>query len=199
MTKDNEQKRTEHNAVREHVGYHDFTHELLEATGEDVAAFMDKMFVNNLSGADVGKGVYTTMLNEEGKIIDDLIIFRIEENKYWLSTLYIEQMQSWFDQHKEGFDVAYKDITKETTMYAVQGPKSRDLLNTFLDEDINDLAFTRITDRKIDDVPVKVARFGFTGELGYELYFAPEHVDLIEAKLKAGKEEFGALELTTEV
>lgn len=199
MTKDNEQKRMEHQAVREDVGYHDFTHELLEATGEDVAAFMDKMFVNNLSGADVGKGVYTTMLNEEGKIIDDLIIFRIEENKYWLSTLYIEQMQSWFDQHKEGFDVAYKDITKETTMYAVQGPKSRDLLNTFLDEDINDLAFTRITDRKIDDVPVKVARFGFTGELGYELYFAPEHVDLIEAKLKAGKDEFGAMELTTDV
>src|SRR5699024_6457329 len=199
MTKENEQKRTEHNAVREDVGYHDFTHELLEATGADVAAFMDKMFVNNLSDAEVGKGVYTTMLNEDGKIIDDLIIFRIKDNKYWLSNLYIEQMQSWFDQHKDGFEVDYKDITKETTMFAVQGPKSKDLLNSFLDEDINDLAFTRILDRKIDDVPVKVARFGFTGELGYELYFAPDHVDLIEEKLSGGKDSFGAMELNSDV
>src|SRR5690625_6657612 len=72
--KDNAEMRKEHNAVREKVGYHDFTHELLEARGADVGAFMDKMFVNDISGADVGQGVYTTMLNEEGKIIDDLII-----------------------------------------------------------------------------------------------------------------------------
>src|SRR5690625_6331008 len=66
--KDNAEMRKEHNAVREKVGYHDFTHELLEARGADVGAFMDKMFVNDISGADVGQGVYTTMLNEEEKI-----------------------------------------------------------------------------------------------------------------------------------
>lgn len=199
MTKNHEQKRKEHSAVRKKVGYHDFTHELLEATGPDVPAFMDKIFVNNLSGANVGKGVYTTMLNEEGKIIDDLIIFRMEENKYWLSTLYIEQMQEWFEKHKEGFDVKWKDITEETTMYAVQGPHSREVLNKFLDEDINDLEFTYITDRKVDDVPIKVARFGFTGELGYELYFAPEHVEFIESKLEEAGEAFGIMELTSDV
>src|SRR5690625_7200053 len=79
--KDNAEMRKEHNAVREKVGYHDFTHELLEARGADVGAFMDKMFVNDISGADVGQGVYTTMLNEEGKIIDDLIIFRVRSEE----------------------------------------------------------------------------------------------------------------------
>lgn len=199
MTKANEAKRKEHFAVREKVGYHDFTHQLLEATGADIPTFMDKMFVNNIGGAEVGKGVYTTMLNEEGKIIDDLIIFRIEENKYWLSTLYIEQMLEWFNKHSEGFDVSFKDITEETTMYAIQGPNSRDMLNEFLDEDINDLKFTRIVDRNIDDIPVKVARFGFTGELGFELYFAPEHTDFIREKLEEAGKKYDAMELVTDV
>lgn len=199
MTQDQVQMRNEHNAVRENVGYHDFTHQLLEARGSDVGAFMDKMFVNNISGADVGQGVYTTMLNEEGKIIDDLIIFRVEENTYWLSTLYIDQMLSWFDTHSDGFDVTFEDITEVTTMYAVQGPNSRKVLNEILNENIDDVKFTRIVDRKIDDVSVKVARFGFTGELGFELYFAPEHVEFIESKLEEAGKPFGIVELETDV
>src|SRR5690625_6073705 len=91
---------------------------------------MEKMLFNDISGAEVGQCVYTTMLNEEGKIIDDLIIFRVEENKYWLSTLYIDQMQSWFNEHSDGFDVEYEDITEVTTMYAVQGDRKSTRLNS---------------------------------------------------------------------
>lgn len=193
------QKRSEHNAVRNKVGYHDFTHELLEARGPDAGAFMDKMFVNNISGADVGQGVYTTMLNEKGEITDDLIIFRVEEDTYWLSTLYIEQMISWFDTHSDGFDVEYKDITEVTTMYAIQGPNSRKVLNEILDENIDDLKFTRIVDRNIDDVPVQVARFGFTGELGFELYFTPNHIEFIESKLEEAGKPYDIMEIETDV
>src|SRR5690625_3131646 len=108
-------------------------------------------------------------------------------------------MQSWFNEHSDGFDVEYEDITEVTTMYAVQGPKSRDTLNKIVDENLDDVKFTRIVDRKIDDVSIKVARFGFTGELGFELYFAPEHVDFIESKLEEAGEEFGIMELETDV
>src|SRR5690625_7892252 len=110
---------------------------------------MEKMLFNDISGAEVGQCVYTTMLNEEGKIIDDLIIFRVEENKYWLSTLYIDQMQSWFNEHSDSFDVEYEAITEVTTMYAVQGPNSRDILNIIVDENRDDEKFIRLVGRKM--------------------------------------------------
>lgn len=199
LRKDNSQLRSEHNAMRENVGYHDFTHELMKAEGPDAGAFMDKMFVNNISGADVGQGVYTTMLNEEGHIIDDVIIFRMEEDMYWISTLYIDAMFKWFDQYSDGFDVEFEDIKDITTMYAVQGPNSRAVLNEILAENINDLKFTRIAENKIGDVPVQVARFGFTGELGFELYFAPEHIEFVESKLEEAGESFEIKKIETDV
>lgn len=189
----------EHNAVRERVGYHDFTHQLLEVTGADVDRFMDKIFVNDISGAQIGQGKYTSMLDEEGHIIDDVIIFHLDEQLYWISTLYIEEMITWFEKYGEGFEVNYKDITDITTMYTVQGPNSLAVLNKILAEKIDDLKFARIIDNRIDDIPVKVARFGFTGELGFELYFAPEHVEFVEAKLEEAGAEFEIQKIETDV
>ncbi len=197
--KNNTQMRNEHNAVRERVGYHDFTHQMLEVTGADADAFMDKMFVNDISGAAVGRGKYTSMLDENGKIIDDVIIFHIDDNLYWISTLYIEEMTDWFGQHEEGFEVSYQDITDVTTMYAVQGPDSLAVLNNILSNPIDDLKFARIIDNQIDEIPVKVARFGFTGELGFELYFAPEQAETIEAKLEEAGAEFDIQKIETDV
>lgn len=191
--------RNEHEAVRTRVGFHDFTHEMLEVKGPDAGAFLDKMFVNNISGSDVGEGQYTTMLNESGIIIDDVIIFRMEDDLYWVSTLYIQEMFDWFGKYSDGFDVEFTDIKHVTTMYAVQGPKSAEVINDFLDENIDDLNFSRIRDNTVGDVPVRVARFGFTGELGYELYFHPDHVELIEEKLLESGKSVGIKKLETDV
>lgn len=192
-------RRDEHNAVRERVGYHDFTHQMLKAEGPDAGAFMDKMFVNDISGADVGQGVYTSMLNEEGKMIDDVIIFRMKDNMYWISTLYIEEMLAFFDKFSDGYDVKFTDIKDITVMYAVQGPDSLKTLNKILDDNIDDLKFTRIVSNKIDDVSVEVANFGFTGETGFELYFAPEDIEAVEKKLEEAGKEFDIMEVTTDV
>jgi aminomethyltransferase len=199
MRKDDTALRNEHNAVRERVGYHDFTHQLMEVTGPDADRFMDKMFVNDISGAKIGQGKYTSMLNEDGEIIDDVIIFHIDEQLYWISTLDIQFMLDWFGKYDEGFDVNFEDITDVTTMYAVQGPDSLAVLNKILAENIDDLKFTRIIDNKIDDLDVKVARFGFTGELGFELYFTPENKEFVEEKLEDAGAEFDIKEIETDV
>lgn len=199
MRKDDAQLRKEHTAVRERVGYHDFTHQLLEVTGADADRFMDRLFVNDISGAAIGQGKYTSMLDENGKIIDDVIIFHMADNHYWISTLYIEEMQTWFDKYKADMTVDYKDITSVTTMYAVQGPDSLAVLNKLLSDPIDDLKFTRIIDNQLGDIPVKVARFGFTGELGFELYFAPEHAETVEAKLEEAGAEFDIQKIETDV
>ena len=83
-----EMKRAEHMAVRETVGWYVWTHQILEVTGPDVLAFLEYMFPNDIAALEVGRNRYTTMLNEKGQIIDDVVIWCMEENKYWVSTLY---------------------------------------------------------------------------------------------------------------
>lgn len=189
--------RAQHEAVRNTVGWYCWTHFLLEVTGTDATAFLDKIYVSFIAKTKVGRAKYTTMLNEDGIIIDDVIVFHIEEDKYWISTLHLNnKLIPWLDGHKGEYNVAYEDITGMTEMYAVQGPKSKDLLNAFLAENVDDQKFFTIRDNKIDDVPVKVARNGYSGEWGYEIYFAPEYVEFVKAKLAECGKAFGAVEVT---
>lgn len=198
MTKDALRVR-EHETIRNHVGFYDFTHQLLEVTGSDSGKFLDTMFVNTIQGADVGMGKYTTMLNEDGNIIDDVIVFRIEENKYWISTLYIDKMIKWFDEHKENMDIEYKDITDNVAMFAVQGPKSKEFLNSILEDNIDDMKYQEIRENKIDDTTIKIARSGFTGELGFEIYVDPSCSEFMEEKLCETGRKFEVDKITSDV
>ncbi|MGI5949810.1 aminomethyltransferase family protein [Peptoniphilus sp.] len=192
-------RKKEHEAVRNGVGYYDFTHQLLNVTGPDAGKFLDKIFVNSIQGIDVGKAVYSTTLNENGIIIDDVIIFRIEDERYWISTLYIKELIEWLDSHKDGEDVSYEDITSKVTMFAVQGPKSRDLINKLVDKSIEDLKFFHIIDNSVGDLKIKVARAGYTGELGFELYVPSDKKELLEEKLQEAGKEFDLCHVTTDV
>jgi aminomethyltransferase len=194
--KNDDWKRREHMAVRETVGWYFFTHELLEVTGRDAAAFLDLIYPNPISNLDVSRARYTTMLNEEAQIIDDVVVFRLEKNRFWVSTLYIIKLIAWLDAHKGDFDVAYKNITEEWDMYAVQGPRSKDLINRLAATSVDDQKFFQILDNTIDGIDVKINRGGFTGEkLGYEIYVPREATEDIENQLiKVGK-DFGAVEV----
>lgn len=189
--------KAQHEAVRSAVGWYDFTHHLLEVTGEEGTSFLDMIFVNPIAQTKVGGAKYTTMLNEDGIILDDVVVFRMEENKYWISTLYMWQLTRWLDAHKGESKVAYKNITPEWRMYSVQGPKAKDLVNAALAEKVDDMKFFTIRDNKIDDIPVKVARSGYTGEkVGFEIYVCPENTELVEAKLAEYGKAFGAIQVT---
>lgn len=199
MRKNETNVRKEHETIRNSVGYYDFTHQLLEVKGSDAQAFLNKMFVAAIEKMGIGEAKYTTMLNDDGIIIDDVIVFRIEEEVFWISTLYINELIAWFDAHKDNAKVEYCDITEKTTMYAVQGPNSRAVLNDFLKNSIDSLKYFTIEDNMIDDIPVKVARSGYTGELGYEIYCAPENKVIIEDKLAESGEQYGIINITTDV
>lgn len=197
--KNDELRRKEHEAVRNSVGYYDFTHQVLDVFGKNAEDFLDKIFVNDIKNMKNTHALYTTMLNEDGKIIDDVIIFRLEKEKYLISTLYIDKMIKWFDKFKNGFDVEYKNITEDLTMFAIQGPKSKELVNKIVDEDISDLKFFTIEDNSLGDIALMVARAGFTGELGYELYVQSDKKDILEEKIKEAGKEFDLVNITTDV
>jgi aminomethyltransferase len=189
--------KAQHEAVRKTAGWYDFTHQLLEVSGKDATVLLDKMYVCSIAKAKVGGAKYTAMLDKNGIIIDDVIVFRLEENKYWISTLHISRPVKWFDANKGAFDVAYKSVTSDWTMYSVQGPKSKNLVNAVLADKVDDMKFFTIKDSKVGNVPVKVARSGYTGEeFGYEIYIAPASKELLEAKLAESGKALGAMQIT---
>ena len=120
-----EMKRAEHMAVRENVGWYFWTHQLLEITGPDVTAFLESMYPNKVGNLAVGRDRYTTMLDEQGEIIDDVVIMRLAGDKYWVSTLFASKTDDWWYYHQGDFDVDWMEVTDDWAMYAVQGPKSK--------------------------------------------------------------------------
>lgn len=192
-----EMKRKEHMAVRKTAGWYYWTHQLLEVRGEEASAFLEMIFPNPIANLKVGSARYTTMLDENGQIIDDVVVFRMDEQKFWISTLFINKLTDWLSNYKKGFAVKYSDITENYRMYAVQGPRSRDLINAITDENVDDQKFFTIRDNKIDGADVKINRGGFTGEkLGYEIYVSPDDMQTVESKLKKAGKAFEAVEVT---
>ena len=196
LFKDDAVARAQHQAVRENAGWYRWTHDLVEVTGTDAEKFMDRLFVGTITKTPVGRTKYTTMLNEDGKIIDDTIVMHVGEDLYWVSTLYAPQFLAWAASHQDGADVACRDITKEIDMYAVQGPKSGEIMNAMLAQSVDGLKRFAVADNTLDSVAVKIHRSGFTGELGYEIYCKAEDTEAVEAAIRMGCDSFHAPELT---
>lgn len=192
-----EMKRSEHMAVRTNVGWYLWTHELMEVKGSDAASFLDHICANPIANLKVGKERYTTILDENAEIIDDVVVLRLEENLFWVSTLFVTYMKVWFDKHSSGYEVEYQNITPQWHMYAVQGPKSKDMVNALVKNSVDEQKFFSICDNEIDGVPVKINRAGFTGEkFGYEIYVAAERADWLEEKIRDVGTQFEAKQVT---
>lgn len=191
-------KRAQHLAVRNTAGWYYFTHQLMEVSGPDAVATLEKLYTCPIAGMKIGKNKYALMLNEKGKIIDDVIIIRQAEDKFWVSNLNLFLLYGAFGgAMASGANIQFRPITGMYDMYSVQGPKSRQLLNTMLEKPVDDLKFFTMEDNSVDGIPVKINRAGFTGEkIGYEIYVAPAHAKLIEEKLRSNGPALGAVEVT---
>lgn len=196
LFKEDQAARAQHQAVRENAGWYLWTHDLVEVTGEDAAGFLDYLFVNHIKKAPVGRSKYTTMLDEQGRIIDDTIVMHMEEGKYWVSTLYAPQLIAWMDKHRGERRAAYRDITQEIRMFAVQGPNSLKLVDKLLEDSAGDLKRFQVKKDRAGHLEVWVHRSGFTGELGYELYCRPEDQEALRGQIAQAASEMGAPELT---
>lgn len=196
LFKDDKAARAQHQAVRENAGWYRWTHDLVEVRGKDAEKFLDRLFVGAITRTPAGRTKYTTMLNEDGKIIDDTIVMHMEEDCYWVSTLYAPQFIKWADAHKDGTAVSCEDITKNVDMYAVQGPKSLEIMNSLLATPVDGMKRFAVADNQIEDVAVHIHRSGFTGELGYEVYCRIEDTQAVEDAIRVACERFSAPELT---
>ena len=182
----------EHNVVRKKVGIFDVSH-MGEFTisGSGAFDFLQKMTTNDLSSLNVGQAQYSLFCNENGGIIDDLIIYK-KHNEYLLvvNASNISKNFNWLKKYANE-DVLINDISDLVGLLAIQGPESRNVLNKISDGEVNDIAFYNFKDVSIYGIDIMISRTGYTGELGYELYVHSDSlIDLWSIIMEEGR-KFG--------
>jgi aminomethyltransferase len=178
----------EYNAIRNACAMIDITplYKYL-VTGKDSTKLVNRVITRDINKVKVGQVIYCCWCDEDGKVIDDGTISRLEENVYrWTAA---DPSLRWFKQNGLNMDVQVEDISEKVAAVALQGPTSGQLLKVAADADIANLKYFRVTRGKINGVPVDISRTGYTGDLGYEIW-APWHdaVKVWDALMAKGKQ-----------
>ena len=178
----------EYNAIRNACAMIDITplYKYL-VTGKDATKLVNRVITRDINKVKVGQVIYCCWCDEDGKVIDDGTISRLEENVYrWTAA---DPSLRWFKQNGLNMDVEIEDISEKVAALALQGPTSGKLLKTVAEADIANLKYFRVTRGKINGVAVDISRTGYTGDLGYEIW-APwkDAVKVWDALMDKGKQ-----------
>ena len=166
----------EHQTVRNAVGMFDISHMgQFIVSGNGARDWLNAMLTNNVAKLDVGQGQYTFLLNDNGGVIDDLILYRIGEAEFLLvvNASKIEEDFAWLERHlKEGpSPCLLKNRSADFGGVAIQGPRVVDLFHDLLGQKVELPARNYVVDFVIEEMPVSIARTGYTGEDGVEVFF----------------------------
>jgi len=178
----------EYNAIRNACALIDITplYKYL-VTGQDATKLVNRVITRDIKKVAVGQVIYCCWCDEQGKVIDDGTITRLEENKYrWTAA---DPSLRWFRQNALNMDAQIEDISERTAALALQGPTSGTLLKSVAEADIANLKYFRMTGGKIAGVPVDISRTGYTGDLGYEIWVPwSDAVKVWDALMDKGKQ-----------
>ena len=137
-------------------------------SGKDATKLVNRVITRDINKVKPGQVIYCCWCDEQGKVIDDGTITRLEENKYrWTAA---DPSLRWFRQNGLNMDVQIEDISEQVAALALQGPTSGKLLKSVAEADIANLKYFRATSGKIAGIPVDISRTGYTGDLGYEIW-----------------------------
>ncbi len=183
----------EHQAVRNHAGIFDISHMgqlILEGAG--AREWLNTMLTNNVDKLDVGTGQYTFLLNERGGIIDDLIVYRVGEQKFLLVVNAARAAEdfAWLQEHLKDDRSACKLMNRSADFggVAIQGPRIGELYHALFGSDATLPSRNSIADFPFDGSTVSVARTGYTGEDGIEVFFrSQDAAKFWNAVLEKGK------------
>ncbi|WP_175412043.1 glycine cleavage system aminomethyltransferase GcvT [Streptomyces sp. TRM64462] len=183
-------ERDEHHAVRTAAGLFDLSHMgEITVTGPQAAALLDYALVGNIGGVGVGRARYTMICQEDGGILDDLIVYRLQEQEYMVvaNASNAQIVLDALTGRAAGFDAVVRDDRDAYALLAVQGPESAGILKSLTDADLDGLKYYAGLPGTVAGVPALIARTGYTGEDGFELFVAPEHAEkLWQALTEAG-------------
>ena len=165
----------EHHAVRKNAGLFDVSHmgEFI-VEGREAENFVQYLITNDVLAIPLGSGVlYTPMCREDGTIVDDLLVYRLEKEKLLLvvNAANIDKDFAWCQKVAERFEVTLTNSSADYSQLALQGPKAESILNPMTEYDLSTLKTFNFVFTKVDGVDCLVSRTGYTGEDGFEIYF----------------------------
>ena len=193
----------EHVAVREHVGLFDVSH-MGEVTvkGPDAERYVQHIFTNDVAGAPVGKVYYGMMCYENGGTVDDLLVYKMGENDFFLviNAANIDKDWEWMQAQAKGFDIDLQNRSDFYGQIAVQGPEAENVVERVLGIPCKDMVFytckslsgTAVANSQLSTLNSQliISRTGYTGEDGFEIYASHDYIvacwdKLIDAGVQA--------------
>lgn len=186
----------EHNAVRNACGVFDVSHmgEVI-VLGEDATRFVNYIFSNDVNAAEPGQCLYGMMLNDNGGVVDDLLVYKFSDTKYLLviNASNIEKDEEWIQERmndanpdrEDGmpFRVDLELVSEVVSELAVQGPEAEKVVEEVLGIGCADLTFYTFRETVVDGHDVLISRTGYTGEDGFEIYAEDEVIEALWDKL----------------
>ena len=139
-----------------------------EVHGPDAPRFLARIMSRNVAKLKVGRVTYVCWCDDQGKVIDDGTVARLEKNYYRVTAA--EPSMHWFERYRRGYDVTLEDSSTRFGALSLQGPRSRAILEDASDADLASLGFFGLTACKFGDRAGWISRTGYTGDLGYEIW-----------------------------
>jgi aminomethyltransferase len=184
----------EHRTVRERAGLFDVCHMgEFRVEGEGALDYLQRLVPNNVARLADDQALYTQILRPDGGTLDDLIIYRRGEGRYMVvvNAGTMRKDWDWFSEHAAGLaDVTLTNISDETGLIALQGPRAQDILQPLTETPLAEIAYYHCKSGVVVGIQCVISRTGYTGEDGFELYCSAEHAaTLWDTLLDAGKAE----------
>lgn len=155
--------------------------------GPDALRLMNRVVTQDVSRYGVGKSMYTPWCDDKGKIIDDGIVARIDEQTFRMTAA--EPTLFWLEDNAMNLNVTIEDITESYGIMAIQGPCSLEVIRRLTQANVNGLRYFSLMDIKLAGISVTLSRTGYTGDLGYELWVEPDSaVALWDAVFEVGED-----------
>ena len=187
----------EHMAVRNNAGIFDISHMgRVSVSGKDAESFLNYVITNDASALHVDAAQYSVMCNENGGIIDDFVVYRLESERFLVvfNASNRQKDYNWMVENSEGFKVKVEEISDNVAMFSVQGPKAEKTLQKITSQNLSSIGRFKCLSSNLAGVEVFLSRTGYTGEDGFEIFVwnasiaKPENaVRLWESILEAGK------------
>jgi aminomethyltransferase len=179
----------EHKAVRERCGMFDVSHmgEVL-VKGPDAIRFVNSVTSNDVAALAVGQVQYSTLLRADGTIVDDLLVYRFADHLMLvINASNRDKDLAHLEAHRAGFDCTLTDVSDATALLAVQGPLAPAIVASLASVPLDGIKYYWFTEGTVAGVPCIISRTGYTGELGFELYFDQAHAAAVwQAVMGAG-------------
>jgi len=174
---------SEHHLVREKAGLFDTSHMgEFEIEGEDALGLVQKLVTNDVSKLNVNQVLYTPMCQDNGGIIDDLLVYRLGERHFMLvvNASNIQKDYKWVLDNVQGLKVKVRDISYQTALLALQGPQSGKILQELVKGDLDSLKYYWFIKDEVYGIKGIISRTGYTGELGYEIFITDAKQEKLE-------------------